>query len=70
MNNNTEAKLALAAIDNKVRGLYRGGLKYEYVNSEKAKAMWSEILTLVPNTNEYYTKANAKLSWYQRWGVE
>ena len=70
MNGSTEAKLALASVDNKVRGLYRGGLKYEYVNSEKAKSMWSEILTLVPKTNEYYAKANAKLSWYQRWGVD
>ncbi len=70
MNGSTEAKLSLAAVDSKVRSLYRKGLKYEYVNSDKAKLLWSEILTLVPNNNEYYTKANSKLSWYKRWGVE
>lgn len=62
------AKIALDNLNNKARQLYRQALRLEYVNTNKAKAMWSEVTQLLPPGTEYHTKASAKLAWYEKWG--
>ncbi len=62
------AKIALDGARNKSKQLYRKALRLEYVNSAKAKALWQEVVSLVPPGTEYYTKASSKLAWYERWG--
>ena len=62
------AKIALDSVNAKSKQLYRKALRLEYVNASKAKALWQEVVSLVPPGTEYYTKASSKLAWYERWG--
>ena len=62
------AKIAIDSLNNKARQLYRQALRLEYVNTNKAKAMWAEVTQLLPPGTEYHTKASAKLAWYEKWG--
>lgn len=62
------AKIAIDNLNNKARQLYRQALRLEYVNTNKAKAMWAEVTQLLPPGTEYHTKASAKLAWYEKWG--
>ncbi|OUS31244.1 hypothetical protein A9Q99_04400 [Gammaproteobacteria bacterium 45_16_T64] len=62
------AKIALDSVSAKSKQLYRKALRLEYVNASKAKALWQEVVSLVPPGTEYYTKASSKLAWYERWG--
>jgi len=63
------AKILLSGLDAQGKQLYRKGMRYEFVNSEKAQNYWREVTQLLPPTAEYHTKASAKLSWYERWGT-
>ncbi|MCG8669815.1 MAG: FHA domain-containing protein [Pseudomonadales bacterium] len=63
------AKIAIDNANNKSRQLYRKALRLEYVNSNKAKELWGEVVNLVPPGTEYHTKASSKLAWYDRWGA-
>jgi len=62
------ARIALDNLDNKARQLYRQALRLEYVNTKKAREMWTEVTQLLPAGTEYNTKASAKLAWYEKWG--
>ena len=62
------AKIALDSVNAKSKQMYRKALRLEYVNASKAKALWQEVVSLVPPGTEYYTKASSKLAWYERWG--
>lgn len=63
------ARIALDAADQKSKQLYRQALRLEYVNTEKAKALWKQVMELVPPGTEYYTKSSSKLAWYEKWGA-
>lgn len=63
------AKIAIDNANTKSRQLYRKALRLEYVNSSKAKELWTEVVNLVPAGTEYHTKASSKLAWYERWGA-
>ena len=63
------AKIAIDNANNKSRQLYRKALRLVYVNSNKAKELWGEVVNLVPPGTEYHTKASSKLAWYDRWGA-
>ncbi len=69
INDNPQAKLAIEAADSRAQSLYRQALRLEYVNPEKAITMWEEVRASLPPGNEYYTKSNAKIAWYQKWGT-
>lgn len=62
------AKIAMDSVNAKSKQLYRKALRLEYVNASRAKALWQEVVSLVPPGTEYYTKASSKLAWYERWG--
>lgn len=62
------ARIAIDAANQKSQQLYRQALRLEYVNADRAKELWREVLTLVPPGTEYYTKASSKLAWYDKWG--
>ena len=68
LGDNGVAKIAMDAVKNKSKQLYRKALRLEYVNSLKAKELWKEVMELVPAGSEYYIKASAKLAWHERWG--
>lgn len=67
LNGDSIAAGQMNIINDKARQLYRQGLRQEFVNAEKAKKLWQQVVRLVPPSSEYYTKANAKLVWYSRW---
>ncbi|CBL45136.1 Hypothetical protein HDN1F_15530 [gamma proteobacterium HdN1] len=62
------ARVALDSANQKSQQLYRQALRLEYVNTSRARALWNEVLTIVPPGTEYYTKASSKLAWYDKWG--
>lgn len=64
---NSAARLAIDNAQSEARVLYRQALRQEYVNVEKAQAMWREVMTMVPKGSEYYSKSEAKLKWYANW---
>ncbi|MBA54656.1 MAG: hypothetical protein CMK89_09390 [Pseudomonadales bacterium] len=68
LGDSVSAKIAIDNLNNKARQLYRQALRLEYVNTNKAKAMWAEVTQLLPPGTEYHTKASAKLAWYEKWG--
>ena len=68
LGDSVSAKIAIDNLNNKARQLYRQALRLEYVNTNKAKAMWGEVTQLLPPGTEYHTKASAKLAWYEKWG--
>lgn len=63
------ARIALDAANQKSKQLYRQALRLEYVNTEKAKSLWQQVIELVPPGTEYHTKASSKLAWYDKWGA-
>lgn len=63
------ARIAIDGVNQKSKQLYRQALRLEYVNTEKAKSLWKEVIDLVPPGTEYYTKASSKLAWYDKWGA-
>lgn len=63
------ARIALDAANQKSKQLYRQALRLEYVNTERAKELWKQVMSLVPPGTEYYTKASSKLAWYEKWGA-
>lgn len=63
------ARIAIDGVNQKSKQLYRQALRLEYVNTEKAKSLWKEVIELVPPGTEYYTKASSKLAWYDKWGA-
>lgn len=63
------ARIALDAANQKSKQLYRQALRLEYVNSERAKQLWKQVMDIVPPGTEYYTKASSKLAWYEKWGA-
>lgn len=63
------ARIAIDNVNTKSRQLYRKALRLEYVNSNKARELWNEVVDLVPPGTEYHTKASSKLAWYDRWGA-
>ena len=63
------AKIAIDNVNTKSRQLYRQALRLEYVNSNRARELWDEVVNLVPPGTEYHTKASSKLAWYDRWGA-
>ena len=65
---NVAARIAIDNANNKAMQLYRQALRLEYVNTNKAKALWQEVVNLLPPGTEYNTKAGAKLAWYEKWG--
>ena len=64
-----DAKVAINHADLKSKQLYRKGLRLEYVNSQKARDAWKEVVMIVPPGTEYHTKANSKIAWYSQWSV-
>ncbi len=68
LGDSVSAKIAIDSLNNKARQLYRQALRLEYVNTNKAKAMWSEVTQMLPPGTEYHTKASSKLAWYEKWG--
>jgi hypothetical protein len=62
------ARIAIDSSNQKARTLYRQALRLEYVNAERAKDLWRQVMNLVPPGSEYYNKANEKLTWYEKWG--
>lgn len=68
LGDSVSAKIAIDNLNNKAQQLYRQALRLEYVNTNKAKAMWAEVTKLLPPGTEYNTKASAKLAWYEKWG--
>lgn len=65
----TPARIALDAANQKSKQLYRQALRLEYVNTEKAKELWRQVMEVVPPGTEYHTKASSKLAWYDKWGA-
>lgn len=63
------ARIALDAANQKSKQLYRQALRLEYVNTERAKELWRQVMEIVPPGSEYYTKASSKLAWYEKWGA-
>lgn len=63
------ARIAIDNVNQKSKQLYRQALRLEYVNTQKAKELWREVVELVPPGNEYYTKSASKLAWYDKWGA-
>lgn len=63
------ATIAIDNLNNRAKQLYRQALRLEYVNANKARAMWQEVTQLLPPGTEYHTKASAKLAWYEKWGA-
>lgn len=63
------ARIALDAANQKSKQLYRQALRLEYVNTERAKELWKQVMDTVPPGTEYYTKASSKLAWYDKWGA-
>ena len=68
LGDSVSAGIAIDSINAKSRQLYRKALRLEYVDIQKAKQLWQEVVQLVPSGTEYYTKASSKLAWYERWG--
>lgn len=68
LGDSVSAKIAIDNLNNRARQLYRQALRLEYVNTSKAKAMWTEVTQILPPGTEYHTKASAKLAWYEKWG--
>lgn len=66
---NVAARIAIDNANNRAMQLYRQALRLEYVNTSKAKALWREVVDLIPAGTEYNTKAGAKLAWYEKWGA-
>lgn len=66
---NVAARIAIDNANNRAMQLYRQALRLEYVNTSKAKALWQEVVELLPPGTEYNTKAGAKLAWYEKWGT-
>lgn len=69
LGDNVAAKIAIDSANNRAMQLYRQALRLEYVNTSKAKALWQEVVQLLPPGTEYNTKAGAKLAWYDKWGT-
>lgn len=63
------ARIAIDAANQKSKQLYRQALRLEYVNTERAKELWRQVMEIVPPGTEYYTKASSKLAWYDKWGA-
>jgi hypothetical protein len=63
------ARIALDAANQKSKQLYRQALRLEYVNTERAKQLWKQVMDTVPPGTEYYTTASSKLAWYEKWGA-
>lgn len=59
------ALLKNAEVENKVRDLYREGYRLEHTNLSKAIQRWRQVIRLAPSSSEYFTKANAKLRFYE-----
>ncbi|MFK8017158.1 MAG: FHA domain-containing protein [Gammaproteobacteria bacterium] len=62
------ARDSLARLQTRAQELYREGYRLESVNIERAKALWREVITLLPPGTEYHTKARAKLRWHEQLG--
>ena len=62
------ARIAVDSANQKSRTLYRQALRLEYVNTDRAKDLWRQVMELVPPGTEYYNKASEKLTWYEKWG--
>jgi hypothetical protein len=62
------ARIAVDSANQKSRTLYRQALRLEYVNTDRAKDLWRQVMELVPPGSEYHNKAREKLTWYEKWG--
>lgn len=63
------ARIAIDSVNQKSKQLYRQALRLEYVNTERAKELWRQVIEIVPPGSEYHTKATSKLAWYEKWGA-
>ncbi len=52
-------------LENNVRDLYRDGYRLEHSNLAKAIERWHRVVNLATPNSEYYTKAKAKLRFYE-----
>jgi tetratricopeptide (TPR) repeat protein len=62
---NSQASSSAAALENKARDMYREGYRLETANLAKAIQRWRQVTELAPPSSEYYTKAKAKLRFYE-----
>lgn len=53
------------ALETSVRDLYRDGYRLEHSNLSKAIERWHNVVKLATPNSEYYTKAKAKLRFYE-----
>ncbi len=53
------------ALETSVRDLYRDGYRLEHSNLSKAIERWHSVVKLATPNSEYYTKAKAKLRFYE-----
>lgn len=51
--------------ESKARDLYRDGYRLEHTNLSKAIERWRDVTKLASPSSEYYTKAKAKLRFYE-----
>jgi pSer/pThr/pTyr-binding forkhead associated (FHA) protein len=63
--NNKASSSKNTELENNVRDLYRDGYRLEHSNLAKAIERWHRVVNLATPNSEYYTKAKAKLRFYE-----
>ncbi len=65
--NKEKAQEKIDAMELRAQNLYDKGVDLESTDVNHARRLWREVMNLMPPGHDLYTKAAAKVEWYEQW---